>query len=202
MAQEKSISVKLWVFCLLLDYDDVCGIILCRFYHCYVIIKTYMSRTTFPWGGECVTLGINISIAPCYADSWFRLETRFRIFHPQNFIYMLHWVSIYRKRLLKVECFHSLWTEGIVLTHLLTVGVAWIFVCHFSAIYSCMTGRSGWSCQWKLVNRILTVEVSYLCLFDVLLFCLYCRGILLTVSLAIYWYILQIDFGCIGNRTW
>ena len=29
MAQEKISSVKLWVFCLLLDNDDVCGIILC-----------------------------------------------------------------------------------------------------------------------------------------------------------------------------
>ena len=63
---------------------------------------------------------------------------------------------------LKSSCFYSLWTEGIVLTHLLTVGVAWIFVWlrHFSAIYSCMTGRSGWFCLWKLVNRILTFEVS------------------------------------------
>ena len=29
MAQEKISRVKLWVFCLLLDNEDVCGIILC-----------------------------------------------------------------------------------------------------------------------------------------------------------------------------
>ena len=98
--------------------------------------------------------------------------------------------------------FYYLWTQGVVLTHLLTVDVARIFgwLRHCSVIYSCMTGRSGWFCSGSLSIGILTFEVSYLCLFDV--FCTYCRYILFMVSLAICWCIRQIDFGCIGNRIW
>ena len=40
MAQEKISSVKLWVFCLLLDNDDVCEIILCTDF----IIAMLLSR--------------------------------------------------------------------------------------------------------------------------------------------------------------